>query len=869
MTEAATTDLLDCASEPIHVPGTVQSYGFLLALTLDWAITRVSANVAAFTGLPPAAWLGSIAADLIAPQALHTLRNQAAYLRETDEIHRLFAIELIAGRPPFDIAMHRSGDAIVIEAEPAMLDEREAAALVRAMLARLKHSEALPAFLRDGARHIQALTGFARVMVYRFDADGHGEVVAEALRGAGTGTPYLGLHYPAGDIPAQARALYLRSAFRIIADVASDPVPIDSLPSAASEKLDQSLSVLRAVSPVHIEYLRNMGVAASMSISIVVDGKLWGLFACHHTAPRLPSFAYRTGAELFGEMFSMMLESRLRRDAAEDEARADAAARLLVAEMEHDRGLLTNARRLGELIFDIIPAAGLAVRVDGKIWSTGAVPNPAQCSAITSWLAAETHHRMFSSAALSTVFPPAADHADTAVGLVAIPLMRGPEDYLLLFRPEQATTILWAGDPDKSDGPGTNGRLAPRQSFNAWAELVTGRSLSFTPGELVAAETIRVALLEGLYRSRGLLSPDVQLRSGQELLIAELNHRVRNILALIRGVISQTRTSAEDAEGFIETLGKRVQSLARAHDQITSDRWGPARLKDLISTESDAYLGPRRDRVRLSGPNVLVRPAAFTALALVFHELMTNAAKYGALSNGGVSEDALSDDALSEDGAEAGGGTVTVAWRFDSAGDLLIDWSESGGPEVVPPTRRGFGSAIIERSVPYDLGGSAALQYLPTGFVANFCIPGRHLAGLSSTDVAAETVFVDDRNPALLAGLHVLLVEDTMIIAMDCADMLRGFGASEVVTAATARAALEAIESDSFAFALLDYNLGKETSIAVADALAAHGIPFAFATGYDGDPGGLGHPDVPVIGKPYGRQQIAQILTRLGFAKTA
>jgi light-regulated signal transduction histidine kinase (bacteriophytochrome)/CheY-like chemotaxis protein len=835
--EGTAIDLLNCDREPIHVPGHIQPNGFLLALTPDWHVSHVSSNIADFTGIAAADWLAQGPDAFITPDAIHALRNQIATVHGPDAVQRCFALSLIAGRPPFDVAVHLAGDTIVIEAEPAVIDDREAAALVRAMVARLKHSSGLSDFFRDGARHVQALTGFDRVMVYRFDDDGHGEVVAEALRGYRDS--YLGLHYPASDIPAQARALYLRSPFRIIADVAAPPVPIETAADVGGERLDQSLSVLRAVSPIHIEYLKNMEVAASLSISIVVNGALWGLFACHHPSARLPSFAYRTAAELFGEMFSMMLEGRLRRDAAEHELRDGTLVTLLVAEMAHDDDLFANPGRLGELIFDTIPADGLSILIDGSIRSSGQTPDEVQCAAIVAMLADRDTHGVFATDALATLLPEV-NSADAA-GFIAIPLMRRPGDYLLLFRCERVRTVRWAGDPDKSAAAG---RLTPRLSFAAWTQLVHGRCLPFTIAERHAAEAIRVALMEALLRSTDGARPDPGLRSGQDMLIAELNHRVRNILALIRGLISQTRGSAETAEGFIATLDARVQSLARAHDQITSDRWGPARLKDLIETESGAYLGGQSGCVQASGPNIMVHPQAFTTLALVFHELMTNAAKYGALS---------------------ASGTVVVQWRLEDDGDLAINWSEQGGPPVSPPSRRGFGSTIIERSIPYDLGGSSLFEYLPGGFEAFFRVPAKHLAGISTVEAVVQPSAILPLDLRLLAGLDVLLVEDSMIIALDCAETLKSLGAATVTTAASLAEALAAIRGQDFQFALLDFNLGTETSSDVADILTERGVPFAFATGYDGDLQNKGHANAPVIGKPYGRKQLIPLLLKLGF----
>jgi len=377
-------DLTNCEREPIHVLGNIQAFGFLLTVTADWLVARASANLRDFIGIAPEAALGRPLVDLFSETAVHAIRNRVTLLRGLDAVERLFALALTPGGPLFDVAVHFSGAQVVIEAEPATAEQMEASAMVRAMIARVGQADSFAAFLREGARQVRALTGFDRVKVYRFDEQGSGEVVAESLR-PGVDS-FLGLHYPASDIPPQARKLYLRNIFRVIADVNGVPVPVAPALDAKGEVLDLSLSVLRAVSPIHIEYLKNMGVAASLSISIIADGKLWGLFACHHYSPRLPGFAYRTAAELFGQMFSLMLESRERREAADYETRARAATDRLMATVAQDSQLLSNAQWLGDMIFDTIPADGVGVYLDGVTALTGLTPSRAEFADIAGLL---------------------------------------------------------------------------------------------------------------------------------------------------------------------------------------------------------------------------------------------------------------------------------------------------------------------------------------------------------------------------------------------------------------------------------------------------------------------------------------------------
>jgi two-component sensor histidine kinase/CheY-like chemotaxis protein len=317
----------------------------------------------------------------------------------------------------------------------------------------------------------------------------------------------------------------------------------------------------------------------------------------------------------------------------------------------------------------------------------------------------------------------------------------------------------------------------------------------------------------------------------QELLIAELNHRVRNILGLIRGLINQGKNSTMTAEQFASVVGGRIQALARAHDQITKMNWAPGGVRTLVESEADAYLGGKADRVNFTGPDVALEPEAFATLALVVHELVTNSAKYGALSDST--------------------GLVQIDWHLDKADQLVIEWQESGGPPVKPPTRRGFGSTIIERSIPYDLAGQSEIHYELLGVRARMVIPARFVR----TDVPVAPGRSSEKKQlggkSLFSG-HVLILEDNLIIAMDAEAILERLGARRVDIASNVRDALRSIEKMRPDFALLDINLGSENSIPVALKLDELGIPFAFATGYgERAPLPPALSKVPVIQKPY------------------
>ncbi len=312
-------------------------------------------------------------------------------------------------------------------------------------------------------------------------------------------------------------------------------------------------------------------------------------------------------------------------------------------------------------------------------------------------------------------------------------------------------------------------------------------------------------------------------------------------VAPARGVelINRGCTSAADIDTFATILGNRVQALARAHDQITAKNWGPGSLSALIATEAEAFLGEGVVRINASGPSINLQPQAFSAVALVIHELITNAVKHGALA-GSI-------------------GLITIEWQHNRDGSLTFDWKESGGKPVAKPTRQGFGSTIIQQSIPHELGGKAVLDYAILGLEAQFILPARHIV---IGDEAQPMPIVRGHSaiPGRLFGL-VLAVEDNVLIALDVEDILMGLGAERVVVASNVTEALRLIDLETPSFALLDINLGHEMSWPIATRLRSLGVQHVFATGYgDGLDPPAEHRLTAVIAKPYTSTSIAQAI---------
>ena len=773
-----TVDLTNCDREPIHLIGSIQPFGLLLAVSSDaWVITRASRSSSEWLGRAPQDLIGRPLHDVVSEEAIHTMRTQLHGAIMGDMVARLFGIRIADSQPPCDLAIHVVDKTIVIECEPSINDKADNTGLmVRGMVARLQQAHDLRAFYRMAAREMRALTAFDRVMVYRFDQDGSGEVIAESARGD-LGS-YLGQRYPASDIPRQARVLYERNWLRLIADINAPASAIEPALDQTGHPLDLSRSVLRSVSPIHVEYLRNMGVSASMSVSILRDGKLWGLFACHHYAPHRVSFGRRTAAELFGQMFSFLMENRERESESGYELRAQKLHQQLVTAMASNGTRFESLVSHLDEIADLLACDGVGIWIDGHATLKGLAPSESEFAELVAYLnSKDVSSDIYARHDIGAEFPPGRAFAERAAGMLVVPLSRPSRDYLVFFRKEMARSVNWAGDPSKPVTVGPLGdRLTPRKSFDLWKETVHGQSQQWLPVEYRIAEGLRVSLLEVILQLSSLAEDErARAQRRQELLIDELNHRVRNILSLIRGVISQSRDPSHTVESFTSVVGGRIQALARAHDQITADKWGPASFSGMLKAEAGAYLNNGADRVVLQGPDILLEPQAFTTVALVFHEMITNSAKYGALSDRR--------------------GRVNVTTSVDRQGSLIVDWTEQGGPPVKPPMRRGFGSTVIEASIRHDLKGEVDLDYAVAGLRARFVIPASHFRVSTDAPLQAEDSAATGAEPAAAMPKDVLLVEDTMIIALDAEDMLRELGVETVRVARGVGQALQQIAS--------------------------------------------------------------------------
>ncbi|WPZ33953.1 GAF domain-containing protein [Thalassobaculum sp. OXR-137] len=839
-------DLSQCEREPIHKLGRVQFFGFLIAVSPDWTITQVSENIGTYLGLEPVDLIGLDLNSVLNREAIHNIRTRMQMLQDEDTVERLFRIRILDNlQRDFDISLHVNGATTILEFEPNSDVQQDYTAYVQPMINRVSKPQTVKEACESAAKAVRALTGFDRVMVYRLHDDESGEVVAE-VRNPGS-TSYLGLRYPASDIPPQARRMYLRSTLRIVSDIQAPTAAIvPENDPATGEPLDLSLSSLRAVSPVHLEYLANMGVQASMSVSIVMHGKLWGLIACHHNSPRVLSFQARSATQMFGQLFALILEKKDNEASNRDRERAQALHDALMARLATGSSISRQFQELAEMIATVIPCDGMIGWTEGAYIGFGEVPTHDEFVALLPFLTSVASGRIYATHDLPAALPEGVPVPSTAAGLLAIPVSRSTRDFIVLVRREVAKTIEWAGAPDKAvikrDG---EDRLSPRTSFEAWQEIVRGQSALWTDSDIRTAESLRVTLTEVILKmSETALAERTAANERQEILIAELNHRVRNIFNVIRGIWSQSSASSGTITGLTETVGGRIQALARAYDQVTEVDWRPASLWRLLATELAAYSGKNGQRLDLRGDDALLLPNAVSAISLVIHELTTNSIKYGALSSPA--------------------GWIAVTSTQAASGDLTVEWRELGGPQVSAPERIGFGTTIIEQSVPHELGGTTTVRFVAEGLEVDITVPARFVAGMVKTPPPVPGREQEPAPTKQTASGSALLLEDNLIIALASEEMLRNVGADHVWICSTVDQALRVIETSDIDFAVLDVNLGDRNAGDVARELSRRGIPFMFVTGYgEKSPLKQTYPHAPVLQKPFAEERLSSALAQL------
>ncbi len=793
-----------CASEPVHTPGVTQPFACLMAIDAETnAITHVSENCQDILGYHPSSMLGKDLLELVGREIWHDLQN-TLFQPDASETMQPVGEVTLNGRD-LHFAACQYGPRLIVEWEPARLAAFEGSNALKTigfLISKVESCKTEEDLFSTTVRLMRNLTGYDRIMIYRFDRDFNGEVLAEERKSRLES--FLNLRFPHWDIPEQARAMMLKSPLRFISDVDQAPVPLIARDDDP-QPLDISHAASRGVSPIHLQYLRNMGSQATLTLHIESDGALWGIISFHHSSPRVPAPDLRELLKQFRHVFSSKLRV-LRQDARIGLiARVDALKDRFQAEIETVRGFEDFATS----VLEILDADGLALTEDGGTRVFGTVPDEPLTKHVFNL--PMDRNALMSFDNLEKEFPGFSKAFNGCAG--ALVCAFEPARRLGIFRKEQSREVNWAGNPEKTieNHEGRN-RISPRGSFSTYLEVVRGFSAPWSDEALYFAS--RIWTLVNTIERQELAKA---MTHQQKIMIDELNHRVRNILTLIRSVSEQSRrASAGSSQGYADALEDRVQSLAASHDLASAGLADAVSIEKLIRLEFEPY-GSDPDRVQIAGQGASIRPEAAPIFTLVLHELVTNSVKYGALSDA------------------RGGVEVTLSEQDDG---VELTWTESGGPAVVEPKTLGFGINLIQKAIPHELGGRAALSFAETGVRATFFLPSRVLGETLDVTQSPNTAAANASKTAtefqdVLSEATCLIVEDNFIIAEGLGAQLRDFGIGGVETVPSVEAALDFLADQMPTFAILDVNLGGgQTSLPLASNLSDAGVPFLFMSGY-------------------------------------
>jgi two-component system, chemotaxis family, sensor kinase Cph1 len=545
-------DTLRSEQEPIHIPGAIQPHGALLAALVDGGlVTHASANLSAILGCPAEAVLGQPLEQAIGETACRVLRGVTP--PDGFALRQRAHVLLRPDGTPLHLHAFRSGRHVCIDIEPLRHapPRGQAISMLQSALETFKGATTCGELCDLAVRGLMTIVGYDRVMAYRFDKNGHGEVIAEACT-AGL-NPYLGQRYPAADIPPQARQQYLRHRVRAIADSSYRPALLLT-DSALHDHapLDLTHSALRSVSSIHCEYMRNMNTAASLTIGLAHGQDLWGMLVCHHTTVRVAGPELRAVADMLGQVVSLQLGSLGEAEDLAARFERVSTLRALAERLAAPVPLMDAFAAAEPELLSLVGAAGVVLRLSGKLLCLGRTPATPDAERALTVLQAEACGEVLALDDLGLRHIDLARCAGEGSGALLLPLAPGTDDAILWVRPELAQTIVWAGNPAEHANLDTvTGRIAPRASFAAWKETVRGHSAPWMEADMALARELRsVVMAEMAKRTKTELR---QVEANLEQRVADLEQARNHLeaqkqeLVAASAALNVAKDAAEDA----------------------------------------------------------------------------------------------------------------------------------------------------------------------------------------------------------------------------------------------------------------------------------------------------------------------------------
>jgi chemotaxis family two-component system sensor kinase Cph1 len=577
LTPSLLTALEVCSEESVYSPGYIQPHGILLMLQEPHLrILQISENVEQFFGISAEALLGQPLQRLFYHDQVQRL---VGYLAQDNlELSNPFGLktrrrvaqtDYQRKNQTFTGVMYRTADGLLLELEPQRssnsIHSTQFYHRLQGAIANLRNATNLKSMAQTLARDVKAMTGFDRVMVYRFKADDSGVVIAEQKQSHLES--YLGLHYMATDIPAPARKLFCRKWVRFIPDVNYTPIPlIPTNHPLRDTPLDLSNSVLRGVSHYHIEYLQNMGVAGSMTISLLDDKRLWGLIACHHSSPKLVDYETRKACEFLGQFASIELVHKQEQELHFYRTRVKSIQDQLHKKLLQESNFIEQVLNRNTFqLLELVHAQGAAISLDGNLTLLGQTPSNAQVHDLVRWLVQHQGEQMFATDSLSRLYPEAKAFKDQASGILAISILfnhvKQKSYHIIWFRPEQIQTVNWVGSPQDTVKINQIGdmELCPRKSFDLWKETVRETSLPWEIAELEAASEMRNTLMLVLLEFSQIALEQAAEKAAianhaKSQFLAKMSHELRTPLNAILGFTQLMNRSDKIPSEFQEDL---------------------------------------------------------------------------------------------------------------------------------------------------------------------------------------------------------------------------------------------------------------------------------------------------------------------------
>ncbi|WP_026915755.1 ATP-binding protein [Christiangramia portivictoriae] len=569
-------DLSSCEKEPIHIIGTTQSHGLLIASNVKTGqITQVGENAGAIIGVDSEDLLKLNISEVLSSEVLQKINESL----QKDE--RLEVTETSLNGQNFIIIPHISGDSLVLDIEPVhqKKDTFNFQNELSSLLNTLAASKDAQQLCQDAADLTREIFEYDRVMVYKFDDEWNGKVIAEAKKE--DLETFLGLQYPASDIPKQARQLFFKNKVRIISDVNYAPVKITPMLDPSGDPLDISKSKLRGVSPIHIEYLQNMGVGSSLTAALISNGKLWGLLACHHSEAKFINYYQRQTCEFLIQIFSNELSLKSSNKYIQKLEEIEEVANSLMDQVIRQDSIKKGLSQSETNITSLMNASGAAIVLDGKIKLVGDAPTKKEVKSLIKKFLSKKTDKVFQTKNLLKFYPEAKAFTRNGSGILSTRLGNDHKNYIIWFRPEVIQQVSWGGDPNnKAQYDAEKERLTPRKSFEKWTEELSGVSKVWEDYEINGAkklsENISYIILDNQKRSIDNLNEKlVAAHRELELFSQGLSHDLKAPLRGVDGyahILKEDHFTNLDKEGrmAVDTILSSVQEMQDLIDNILS-----------------------------------------------------------------------------------------------------------------------------------------------------------------------------------------------------------------------------------------------------------------------------------------------------------